>query len=125
MDTIISPPSFPHSLDPTDLPPGSVNDDQLAGFVSDIVRAADMQKAVDIVAMRVTKCTLLMNFIVVVSRTSLPQNQAIANSVMKDVKEKFDGKGCLGRGVPEGTADSGWILLDYGEVMVHVMTAKS
>jgi len=25
----------------------------------------------------------------------------------------------------EGTADSGWILLDYGDVMVHVMTPRS
>lgn len=31
----------------------------------------------------------------------------------------------MGKGVPEGSADSGWILLDYGEVMVHVMTPKS
>ena len=29
------------------------------------------------------------------------------------------------QGVPEGSADSGWILLDYGEVMVHIMTPKS
>ncbi|KAL7482430.1 hypothetical protein ACHAW6_008103 [Cyclotella cf. meneghiniana] len=125
MDSITSPPSFPHSVDPADLPPGSVNDDPLAEFVRVIVRAADMRKAGDIVAMRVTKCTSLTNFIVVASGTSRPQNQAIANSVMKDVEEKFDGKRCLGRGVPEGTADSGWILLDYGEVMVHVMTPKS
>ena len=31
----------------------------------------------------------------------------------------------LKQGVPEGSADSGWILLDYGEVMVHIMTPKS
>jgi hypothetical protein len=97
MDSITSPPTFPHSVDPADLPPGSVNDDPLAEFVRDIVRAADMRKAGDIVAMRVTKCTSLTNFIVVVSGTSRPQNQAIANSVMKDVEEKFDGKRCLGK----------------------------
>ena len=31
----------------------------------------------------------------------------------------------MGKGIPEGSADSGWILLDFGEVMVHVMTPKS
>ena len=31
----------------------------------------------------------------------------------------------MGNGIPEGSADSGWILLDYGDVMVHVMTPKS
>ena len=41
------------------------------------------------------------------------------------MEELYDGKRCLGKGIPEGSADSGWILLDYGEVMVHVMTPKS
>ncbi|EED90286.1 predicted protein, partial [Thalassiosira pseudonana CCMP1335] len=90
-----------------------------------IVHSADMRKASDIVALRVTSCTSLTNFVVIVSGTSRPQNQAIANSIAKDVEEKYDGKRCLGKGVPEGSADSGWILLDYGEVMVHVMTPKS
>lgn len=84
-----------------------------------------MRKASDIVALRVTSCTSLTNFVVIVSGTSRPQNQAIANSIAKDVEEEYDGKRCLGKGVPEGSADSGWILLDYGEVMVHVMTPKS
>jgi ribosome-associated protein len=75
--------------------------------------------------LRVTSCTSLTNFVVIVSGTSRPQNQAIANSIAKDVEEEYDGKRCLGKGVPEGSADSGWILLDYGEVMVHVMTPKS
>ena len=96
MNSITEPPSFPHSVDPNDIPPGSVNDDPLADFVETIVHAADMRKASDIIAMRVTRCTSLTNFIVVVSGTSRPQNQAIANSVMVDVEEKHDGKKCLG-----------------------------
>lgn len=96
MDGITSPPTFPHSVDPLDLPPGSVNDDPLAEFVETIVHAADMRKATDIVAMRVTSCTSLTNFIVMVSGTSRPQNSAIANSVGKDVEEKF-GMRCLGK----------------------------
>lgn len=125
LDGINSPPEFPHSVDPTDLPAGPVSADPTAPLVRAIVHAADMRKASDIVAMRVTQCTSLTNFVVIVSGTSRPQNQAIANAIAKDVEEEFDGQRCLGKGVPEGTADSGWILLDYGEVMVHVMTPKS
>ena len=125
LDSITEPPEFPHSVDPADLPPGDVADDPSGPLVRTIVHAADMRKASDIVAMRVTQCTSLTNFIVIVSGTSRPQNSAIANAISKDVEELHDGKRCLGRGVPEGTADSGWILLDYGEVMVHVMTPKS
>jgi len=84
-----------------------------------------MRKATDIVAMRVTHVTSLTNFVIIVSGTSRPQNQAIANAIKTDVEELYDGKRCLGKGIPEGSADSGWILLDYGEVMVHVMTPKS
>jgi len=125
LDGINELPEFPHSVDPNDLPPGSVNADPLAPLIEAIVHAADMRKASDIVAMRVTQCTSLTNFVVIVSGTSRPQNQAIASAIAKDIEDDFDGKRCLGKGVPEGTADSGWILLDYGEVMVHVMTPKS
>jgi len=125
LDGINSPPEFPHSVDPSDLPPGSVGDDPLAPLVRTIVHAADMRKASDIVALRVTACTSLTDFVVIASGTSRPQNQAIASAISNDVEELHGGKRCLGSGVPEGTADSGWILLDYGEVMVHVMTPKS
>mmetsp|Transcript_31723 Transcript_31723/g.64100 ORF Transcript_31723/g.64100 Transcript_31723/m.64100 type:complete len:264 (+) Transcript_31723:148-939(+) len=125
LEGITSEPSFPHSVDPTDLPPGHISADPLVPLVHTIVHAADMRKATDIVALRVTQCTSLTNFIIVISGTSRPQNQAIANSIKSDVEELYDGKRCLGKGIPEGSADSGWILLDYGEVMVHVMTPKS
>lgn len=125
LDGISSPPEFPHSVDPLDVPDGPAGADPLAPLVETIVRAADMRKAGDIVAMRVTQCTSLTNFVVIVSGTSRPQNQAIASAIAKEVQEEYDGKRCLGKGVPEGSADSGWILLDYGEVMVHVMTPKS
>mmetsp|Transcript_11737 Transcript_11737/g.20418 ORF Transcript_11737/g.20418 Transcript_11737/m.20418 type:complete len:276 (-) Transcript_11737:386-1213(-) len=125
LDGITSPPTFPHSVDPTDVPAGTVNDDPLAPLVHTIVHAADMRKATDIVALRVTPCTSLTNFVIIVSGTSRPQNQAIANAIAKDVEEFEENQRPLGNGVPEGSADSGWILLDYGEVMVHVMTPKS
>jgi ribosome-associated protein len=125
LDGITSPPEFPNSVDPSDLPSGPISDDPLTPFVHTIVRAADMRKGSDIVALRVTQCSSLTNFVIIISGTSRPQNQAIANSIKNDVEELYNGKRCLGKGIPEGSADSGWILLDYGEVMVHVMTPKS
>ena len=84
-----------------------------------------MRKASDISAVRVTPCTSLTNFVIIITGTSRPQNQAIANAIVKDVEQYHSGMRCLGNGIPEGSADSGWILLDYGDVMVHVMTPKS
>lgn len=102
------------------------NADSLAPLVRCIVRAADMRKAEDIRAIRVSKLTATTSFVVVVSGNSRPQNQAIAASVQSSVSDfESRDKRTKGNGVPEGSADSGWILLDYGDVMVHVMTPKS
>lgn len=106
---------------PTNVPPER---DELADLVRCIVRAADGRKAENIVAYRVAKVSTLTTFIVILSGNSRPQNQAIAAAVKNDVEEEFDMlPGATG--VPEGTADSGWMVLDYGGVMVHVMTPKS
>lgn len=100
--------------------------DELAPFVRTIAQAADMRKASDVIAMRISRVTTVASFIVVCSGNSRPQNQAIAAAIKGDVEEKFGDEFVMrGNGVPEGNADSGWILLDYGDVMVHVMTPKS
>jgi ribosome-associated protein len=61
---------------------------------------------------------------VVLSGNSRPQNQAIAAAIQRAVLEEFEIRPG-GTGIPEGNADSGWMVLDYGSVMVHVMTPKS
>ena len=98
--------------------------DELAPMVRCIVNAADQRKADNIVALRVSPISTVTSFVVFVTGNSRPQNQAIAASVQKDVQEQF-GQLPGSTGVPEGTADSGWMVLDYGSVMVHVMTPKS
>lgn len=99
-------------------------DDELADLVRCIVKAADGRKADNIVAMRISKISTVTSFVVIATGNSRPQNQAITAVVKDDVNEEF---ALLpgATGVPEGTADSGWSLLDYGSVMVHVMTPKS
>ena len=101
-------------------------DDELLELVHCIVRAADGRKADNIVALQVHHISTLASVLVILSGNSRPQNQAIAAAVTKAVAEQFDGQRPGGtRGVPEGSAESGWMLLDYGSVMVHVMTPKS
>jgi ribosome-associated protein len=98
--------------------------DELADLVRCVVRAADGRKADNVVAMRVSKVSTMTSFVVIVSGNSRPQNQAIAAAVKADVSEQYDmlpGSS----GVPEGDAQSGWIVLDYGSIMCHIMTPKS
>src|SRR5687767_495896 len=89
--------------------------DELADFVRCIVRAADGRKAEDIVAIRVSSVSTLTSFVVLLSGNSRPQNQAIAAAIKDDIAKSYNMRPGP-NGVPEGTADSGWILLDYGSV---------
>ncbi|CAB9523461.1 expressed unknown protein [Seminavis robusta] len=101
-----------------------IQDDPSAELVRAIAKAADGRKAENIVALRVSPVSTMASFLIILSGNSRPQNQAIAAAIRKDVQEQFEMLP-MGNGVPEGSAESGWMLLDYGEVMVHVMTPKS
>jgi ribosome-associated protein len=45
--------------------------------------------------------------------------QSLANGLAREVKTNFH-KTTL----PEGEADSGWIVLDYGDVVVHLFSPQ-
>jgi ribosome-associated protein len=94
-----------------------VLEDETLQLVHTIVKAADGRKAENIVALYVAHITTLTSVLVVVSGNSRPQNQAICAAIRTAVPDTT----CT----TEGTAESGWMILDYGSVMVHVMTPKS
>ena len=126
MNFINEPVSSSEAVDQSFVDEGPPQDDELAPLVRKIAKAADMRKAEGIVAMRISKVSTVAGFVVICTGNSRPQNQAIAAAIQDDVEEDFGEEYSLrGNGVPEGTADSGWILLDFGDVMVHVMTPKS
>lgn len=97
----------------------SINDDPLIPFVETIVLAADNRKATSISALRVSHLTEITSFMVIIEGKSTPQNQAISLSIEEDIEVQF------GR-LPsrQGDAPSGWVILDYGSVLVHVMTPQ-
>eukprot|EP00586_Coscinodiscus_wailesii_P011668 CAMPEP_0172510778 /NCGR_PEP_ID=MMETSP1066-20121228/231252_1 /TAXON_ID=671091 /ORGANISM="Coscinodiscus wailesii, Strain CCMP2513" /LENGTH=244 /DNA_ID=CAMNT_0013289903 /DNA_START=92 /DNA_END=826 /DNA_ORIENTATION=+ len=116
----------PNSIDPAGYPSTPPEDDEpLATFVRSLASAADARKAEDIRAIRVSKITAVTSFILLVSGNSRPQNQAISVAIMKEAEEGHGRTLRNGGGKAEGTADSGWILLDFGDVIVHVMTPRS
>ena len=60
--------------------------------------------------------TVIADFFVVCTGTSDRQLQALVDYVREKVKGDFDRKPFSS----EGTAESGWLLLDYGDVVVHL-----
>mmetsp|Transcript_3131 Transcript_3131/g.3614 ORF Transcript_3131/g.3614 Transcript_3131/m.3614 type:complete len:235 (+) Transcript_3131:85-789(+) len=126
MEFINEPVPSSESVDQSFVDEGPPEDDDMAPLVRVITKAADMRKAESIIAMRISKVSTVASFVVICTGNSRPQNQAIAAAITDDVVEAFGEEyPLLGNGVPEGTADSGWILLDFGDVLVHVMTPKS
>lgn len=82
-----------------------------------IVELAEDKKAADIVLLDLTGLTTLADCFVICSGGSERQLDAIADGVVEALRaEKVRP---LGR---EGTPASHWVIVDYGDVVVHVFT---
>jgi ribosome-associated protein len=80
-----------------------------------IVDAITERLGSNVVLLDMSAVTLLADYFVICSAESRPQFKAITDEIGK--RAKGAGKQCL---AIEGEPDSGWILLDYGSVVVHV-----
>jgi ribosome-associated protein len=108
---------FKRTIDTESLVP--LKEEPLLPFLETVVQAADGRKAADIHAIRVSAQSEIATFMVILEGNSRPQLQAIANSIEDDVLLRF-----AEAPSKEGTATSGWIVLDYGSIIIHVMTPQ-
>lgn len=84
------------------------------------IMAADDRKAENIVLLAIGDVSSLADYFVIVSGLSKTQVRAIANAVEDAISEKMGRKP---RNIA-GLQDSTWVLLDYGDVIVHAMMDK-
>ena len=82
-----------------------------------IVDLASDKKASDIVLLDVRGQTTMTDYFVICSGASDRQLGAIADGIIEGLDD--DGVGPLSR---EGEASSHWVLIDFGGVIVHVMS---
>ncbi len=80
-------------------------------------KAADGIKAEHIRVWDMRGVSNLTDYMVVCSGTSMPQLRAILREVAGNVEEEHGAKPAAS----EGKADTRWVVLDYIDVMVHVM----
>jgi ribosome-associated protein len=83
------------------------------------VEAASDQQASDIVLLDVRNICSFADYFVICAGDSERQIRAIHDEVEQGLKKA----GILAHH-QEGTVDSGWLLLDYGDVIVHIFGAK-
>jgi len=80
-------------------------------------KAADDTKAENICIKDLRGISNLTDFMVVCTANSMPQMRAILRDISKKVEEDHGVKPFH----REGKADTRWVVLDYVDVMVHVM----
>jgi len=83
--------------------------------------AASERKALEMVALDIRKIASFAEYFLVCSGTSTRQVQAIADEVMEKLREQRDARPLHTEGYETAT----WILLDYGDLIVHVFTEDS
>lgn len=81
--------------------------------------AAEDKKASNTVILKLSKLTLIADYFVITSGDSAPQLKAISNSVMRKLKENK-----IRLLHYEGKPETGWILLDYSDVIVHIFSKE-
>ncbi len=79
--------------------------------------AADDTKAENIRIWDLRGLSSLTDYMVVCTGTSMPQMRAIIRDVAKKVSAEHDTKPLQ----TEGKADTRWVILDFVDVIVHVM----
>ena len=80
------------------------------------IEAASDKKAEDIVALDVSQLLVVTEYFVIATGRTNIQVRAIADSVEEVLRDK-GGEKPIGR---EGTGENKWVLLDYGDVVIHV-----
>jgi ribosome-associated protein len=81
-----------------------------------VIEALDDLKAVNTVTMDVTGLTDVMDYLVIASGTSNRHVKSLADNVCMEAKKQ--GQRALG---VEGEDAGEWVLVDFGDVVVHVM----
>ena len=113
------------SLPPAVLPPPTAKAAKPAARVPEtpgtalaraVADAADMKKAENIVILDVRGLSMITDFLVIASGSSMPHLRAIRNEIAERIREDREEKPHSAQGM----AESQWMLLDYGDVVAHV-----
>lgn len=84
-----------------------------------IVSVLEEKKAIDLAVIDVRQRTLMADTFVIASGTSKIHIRSLADAII----EKMADNGIENKRVA-GYEDGGWILLDYGDVVVHIMSPE-
>ena len=94
----------------------SVDLDQTRAWAVAAARAADEKKAIDPVVLDVNGILAITDFFVIASAS----NDRLVESIVEEVEAKVKEGGGPSPLRIEGLSDRQWVLMDYGDLVVHV-----
>lgn len=82
-----------------------------------IVGALEDKKGEDIILMDIHEIAIFAEYFVICSGTSDRMIQTLADSAVESVKKEFRLQGRI-----EGLPQDGWMLVDFGDVILHIFS---
>ena len=83
------------------------------------IHALEDKKAEDIRIIDISQVSVIADYFIIANGGSQPQ----INALMENVQEKMNQAGYQVKRI-EGNRNSSWVLLDYGDVVVHVFNRE-
>ncbi len=77
------------------------------------------KKGEDIIILDVVNIASFTDYFVIASGSSTRMLQSLSTTLARDIKSKFHKTS-----PPQGNPDSGWVVLDYGDVVVHLFSPE-
>ncbi len=85
------------------------------------IRCADEKKAFDIIALDLREVASFTEFFIIVSGANQRQVQAVSDEISEQLKKQLKTKAIR----IEGYRSAEWILLDYGDFIVHIFEKEA
>jgi len=75
------------------------------------------KKGEDILLLDIHEISDFADYFVIVTGTSDRMLQALADSAVEQIREKYKVRGRI-----EGAAQDGWVLVDFGDIVLHLFS---
>ncbi|MFA6293472.1 MAG: ribosome silencing factor [Victivallales bacterium] len=83
-------------------------------------KTADDHQADNIITLKVSGLSVIADYFVLCTGKSIPHLAAISDSIAREVRAKMN----LRPRVIDGAAASQWMVIDFGSVIVHILSPK-
>ena len=84
------------------------------------VAAAEDKQAKEIHVLDLREVTSFADYFIICSGTNTRQNQAVCNEIQSRLKDLDEHANSI-----EGYDNAEWILMDYGDYLIHIFTEKA